>query len=120
MLPQCGIERFLTRMAERGMAYVMRESKGLSEFAIQAQRCGERAGDLGDFERVGEATAEVVCGQIVSETREDLGLSGEAPERAGVKNAGCIAREGRTVGVIGFGMDARSEIAISVDCDVAG
>ena len=88
MLPQCGIERFLTGVAEGGMADVVRQGKGLGEFAIQAQRCGERAGDLGDFKRVGEAAAEVVGGQIAEQGGRRPGSFRPAGERRAREECG--------------------------------
>lgn len=49
------------------------------------------------------------------ETREDLGLSCEAAEGAGVEDAGAVAREGRAIGMRLLGMLAGGECAKAVD-----
>ena len=46
------------------MADVVGQRQGLGQFRIEAQVCGEGAGDLRDFKRVGEAAAEVVGGSV--------------------------------------------------------
>ena len=38
----------------------MRERQRLSEIVVEAERAGERAGDLTDLERMGEPCAEIV------------------------------------------------------------
>ena len=99
ILPQCGVEGFFAGVAEGGMTDVVGEGESFSEFAVQAEGCGESAGDLGDFKSVGEAAAEMVSGEVAGEAREDLGLSRQPAEGAGVENAGGVAREGRTIGM---------------------
>ena len=118
VLPQRGIECFLARVAEGGMTDVVGEGKGLGEFAVQSQSRCEGAGDLGYFKRVRQPGAEMVCGKIVGKTREDLGLSGQPPECAGVKNAGGVAREGRPIRVRRLWMNSSSEIAAFFNCNV--
>ncbi len=120
VLSQCGIQGLFTGVAKGGMTDVVRQGEGLGEFGIQAQGCGESAGDLGNFEGVGEPAAEVVCRQVVGEAREDLGFSGQPAKGASMENAGGVACEGRTIGMRRLGMSAGGEIAISVDRDAVG
>lgn len=81
---------------------------------------GEGAGDLRDFESVGEAAAEVVAGRIVGETSEDLGFSGEAAEGAGMEDACGVASEGGTVGMGRLAMVAPDERACAGDGNGSG
>ncbi len=80
---------FLARMGERRMAEIMGEGDCLCEVRVQAQRVGDGAGDLGDFQGVGEAGAEVVA--FVG--HEDLRLFLEPAERGGVDDPVAVARE---------------------------
>ena len=93
ILAQCGIESLFAGVAKGGMTDVVGKGESLGEFWVQAQGGGERAGDLGHFEGMGEAAAEVVAGQIAREAGEDLGFSGQTAKGAGVKNAGAVAGE---------------------------
>ena len=84
------IERAFAGVTERRMAEVVRQRQRLGEVLVEAERAGERAGDLGDFQRVGEPGA-VMVALVVD---EDLRLVGEAPERGRVDDAVAIAAEG--------------------------
>ena len=57
-------------MAERGVTEIVREADGLGEVLVEAERAGDRAGDLRHFEAVGQPRAVVVALVI----DEDLGL----------------------------------------------
>ena len=65
---------------------------------LRVERAGDGAGDLRDFEGVGEAVAEVV-GVAAG---EDLGLGFEAAEGAGVDDAVAVALEVVAVGMRRF------------------
>src|ERR1700741_910562 len=54
------IELSLTRMTKRRGARVVNECECLHEFRIQSESAGDRAGNLGDLQRVGEPVAEVI------------------------------------------------------------
>ena len=84
------VERALAGVAERRMAEVVAERGGLGQVLVEAERAGERAGDLGDFQGVGQPGAEMIA--LVE--HEHLGLVGEPPERGGVDDAVAIAAEG--------------------------
>ena len=71
-----GVERVLARMAEGGVAEVVRQGERLREILVEAERAGERPGDLAHLDRVGQAGA-VVVALVVD---EDLRLVLEAPE----------------------------------------
>lgn len=78
------------------VAAVVAEGDGFGECHIEAECARDGRGNLGDFERVGEARALVVIGE-----HEDLRLAGETAERRGVENAITVAFEARTK-CIGF------------------
>src|SRR5208283_5660032 len=54
------VEHILARVAEGRVAKIMRERKRLGEIVVEAERAGERAGDLTDLERMGEPCPEMV------------------------------------------------------------
>ncbi len=116
-LLQRDIEGFFSGVAERGMPDVVGEGEGLSEFAIEAEGLCDGGGDLGDFKCVGQAAAGVVAGEIACQPGEDLGFSGEAPEGAGVKNAGGIAGEVGSIGMGRLRMLTLGEGTLTVDGD---
>ena len=84
-----GLERALAGVAERRMAEVMGERHGFREILIDAQRAGERAGDLPDLDRMGEAGAKM----IAVERHEDLRLMREAAKGGAVDDSVAIALE---------------------------
>src|SRR6516165_3202724 len=77
-------------------------SESLDEIDIQAKLCGDGAGDLCDFDGVGEAVAEVI-GVAAS---EDLSLVFEAAEGARVDDAVTVALKGVAVRVRRLGKTA--------------
>ena len=83
------IERALAGMAEGRMAEVVGQRTGLREILVEAQRARQRAGDLGDFEGVGEPGAVMVAFVV----DEHLRLVGEPAERGGMDDAVAIATE---------------------------
>ena len=64
------VQRPLPRVAEGRVPQVMAQGDGLGQILVQAQSAGDRAGDLGDFQRVGQAGAVVVA----LRGEKDLGL----------------------------------------------
>jgi hypothetical protein len=60
-LREAAIERALAGMAERRMPEVMRQRQRFAEVLVEPERTRQRAGDLRDFERVGEPGAEVIA-----------------------------------------------------------
>ena len=98
VLAHGGVQRFFARVAERRMADVVHQGQGFGEIDIEIQGSGDGAGDLRDFERVGEAVAEVV-GVAAG---EDLRLGFEAAESAGVNDAVAVALKIIAVGMRRF------------------
>ena len=55
------IECVLAGMAERRVSQVMRQRHGLDQIFVQAQRAGDRAAELRDFQRMRQPGAEQVA-----------------------------------------------------------
>ncbi len=87
---EAAIERALAGMAERRMAEVVGERQRLGQILVEPERASERACDLRDLERMGQAGAEMVA--LVED--EDLGLVGEPPEGGRMDDAVAVAAEG--------------------------
>ena len=83
------VERALAGMAERRMAEIVRQRQRLGEVLVAAERARQRAGDLRDFERMGEPRAVVVALVI----DEHLRLVRQPAERAGMDDPVAIAPE---------------------------
>ena len=97
---QAVVERVLAGMAEWRVAQVMRQRDGFDQIFIQPEFAGDRAAELGHFERMGQPGAK----QVALVVQEDLGLVDQAPERRAVDDAVAvalelIARGGRGLGV---------------------
>ena len=88
------IERALAGMAERRMAEVVAERERLGQVLVEPERAGERAGDLGDFQGVGQAGAEMIA--LVE--HEHLGLVRQPAERGRMDDAVAVAAEGAAGG----------------------
>ena len=88
-------------MAERRMAEIVRERQRLGQVLVEAERARERAGDLGNLERMGQPGAEMVA--LVED--EHLGLVGEPAEGAGVDDAVAVAAEGVAGGARRLGVE---------------
>ncbi len=86
---EAAIERALAGMAERRMAEIVGERQRLGQVLVEPERAGERAGDLRDFQRVGQPGAEMVA--LVED--EDLGLVGQPAEGGRMDDAVAIAAE---------------------------
>ena len=70
------VERIFAAMAERRMAKVVGEAQRLGQILVEAERPGDGAADLRDFEAVGQADAEM----IAVGRDEHLGLVAQAAE----------------------------------------
>jgi len=112
------IKRLFTGVAEGRVAYVMGEGEGFREFLVEAESGGDGTGDLGDFEGVRESAAEVIGGEVAGQAGEDLSFTGEAAKGAGVEDASTIAREGGSIGMVGFGVSTGYELSFALDSDV--
>ena len=86
---QAGIQRPLPGMAERGMAEVMRQRQRLGEVFIQPELAGQRAGDLGHLQRMGQPGAVM----IALMEHEDLGFVLQPAERGGMDDPVAIPAE---------------------------
>ncbi len=98
------VELALAGMAEGRMTDVVDQGESFDEFGVQAERGGNGAGDLGHFESVGEAVAEMI-GEAGA---EDLGFRFEAAEGAGMDDPVTIAGVFTAIGMRGFGKAAAS------------
>jgi len=112
---EAGIEGALASVAEGGMANVVDQSESFGKVLIEAERSRDGAGDLRDFDGMGEAAAEVVGGAA----GEDLGFACQAAEGAGLHDAFAITLEGRARRTKRRGMDAGKERIVRVSCDRA-
>lgn len=92
------VEGGLAGVSEGRVTEVVGQGDGFGERFVDAEGDGEGAGDLGDFEGVGEAGAEMV----VVGGGEDLGLVFESAESGGLDDALAVAVEGGAEGVGGF------------------
>ena len=90
------IQRPLSGVAEGGVAKVMGEADGLSQVLVEPQRPGDGAGDLGDFQRVGQAGAV----EVALRREEDLCFLLEPPERLAVEHPVAVPLEHRADGVL--------------------
>ena len=84
-----GAQRILAGMAERRMAEVVGEAQRLGQVLVEAERAGDGAADLRDFEAVGQADAEMVA----VGRDEHLGLVAQAAEGDRVDDAVAVALE---------------------------
>ena len=100
------VESLFAGVAEGRVADVVGQRQRLGQFRVQSQGGGQGAGDLGHFQGVGEAAAEVVAGRIAGQAGKDLGLAGQAAKGARVQDAGGVAGKGGAIGVRRLG-DAR-------------
>ena len=94
------VQRLLSGVGERRVPDIVSQRQGFGEILVQLQDVGQGARDLGDFDGVGQAIAEMV-GQAGS---EDLGLGLQAAEGTGMNHAVAVALESIAVRVIGFGV----------------
>src|SRR5262249_43453228 len=86
---EAAVERALAGMAEWRMPQIVPERERLSKVLIEAQGAGERAGDLGDFKRVGQPGAKMIA--LVED--KDLRLVSKAPKRRRMNDTVAVAAE---------------------------
>ena len=100
------LELIFPGVAEGRMTQIVGQSDGLGEVSVQPHGPGQGAGDLGDFQGMGQAGAEVIAFM----GHKDLGLFLQAAEGAGVDDAVAVAGEGgaRQAGMLGEPAPARS------------
>ena len=83
------VERALAGMAERRVAEIVRQRQRLGEILVEAERAGERAGDLRDLERMGQPRA-VMIALVID---EDLRLVRQPAESGGMDDSVAVAPE---------------------------
>ena len=83
VLAHGGVESFFSGVAEGRMADVVHQGKRFDEIGVESELRGDGAGDLRDFDRVGQAVAEV----IGVAAGENLGLGFQTAEGAGMNDA---------------------------------
>ena len=89
------------------MADVVNQREGFGEVGVEIQAGGDGAGDLRDFERMGQAVAKMI-GEAGG---EDLGFGFEAAESAGVDDAIAVAGVIVAVGMRRFRVTAAARLA---------
>ena len=89
----------LAGVAERRVAEIVAESGGLGEILVEAQIPGDRAGDLGHLDGVGQPGSKMVALLV----HEHLGLVRQAPESGGMDDAVAVALIGGARGRGGLG-----------------
>jgi hypothetical protein len=92
------VELSFAGVTEWRVADVVNEGESLGELGVQAERGGNGAGDLRDFERMRQAIAEM----IGIARGEDLSLGFETAECAGMDDAVAVARVVTAVGMRGL------------------
>ena len=95
VLAHGGVERFFAGVAERRMADVVDQRQRFDQIDVEVERAGDGAGDLRDFDGVGEAVAEVV-GVAAG---EDLRLGFQPAKGAGMNDAIAVALKVVAVGM---------------------
>jgi hypothetical protein len=88
------------------MSDVVDQRKRFHQVLIQGEYAADSAGDLGNFDRMGQPVAKV----IGNAGRKDLRFGFETPESAGMNHAVAIALEGISIGVIGLGVPASAAL----------
>ena len=96
VLRACAVELLFAGVAERRMADIVDQRERFGEIGIQMQRAGNGAGDLRDFEGVGEAIAEMVG----IARGEDLRFGFEAAESARMDDAVAVTRVIVAIGML--------------------
>ena len=94
------IQRALARMAKRRMAEVVGQTDALDKILVCPKRSGDRAPNLGNFERMGDAGPIVVpLGDD-----EDLGLALQPPPRRRMQHAFAVTLEGGPIRLLRVGV----------------
>src|SRR4029079_8275642 len=86
---QAFVQRPFAGMTERGVTEVMGQRQRLGEVLVKPELPGQRAGDLGHFQRVGQPGAVM----IAFVEHENLGFMLQAAEGGGMDNPIAIAPE---------------------------
>jgi len=94
------VESLLPGMPEWRMTDVVDERESLCERRIEAECAGCGAGDLSNFQGMGEAASRVIA--LCAPSGEHLRLTRETTKGLGMKNAPNVADEWRTVRMIGL------------------
>jgi hypothetical protein len=110
-----GVEGLFSGVTERRMAEIVNQRQRFGEIDVEIERGGYGAGDLRDFDRVGETVAEVV-GVAAG---EDLGFVFEAAKGAGMDDTITVALEIVAIGM-GYFRDAASAGMFYVDRVASG
>jgi len=84
------LKRLLARMAEWGMANIMRKAEGLGKVFVQTQRPGKGTADLGHFQTMRQADPEMVSVR----SNENLRLVPKPAEGNGVNDPIAVALKG--------------------------
>ena len=98
VLPHGGVQRFFSGMAKGRMSDVVHQGEGLHQIHVQPKLGGDGAGDLRDFDGMGEAIAEVV-GEAAG---KNLCLGFEPAKSAGMNDAVPVPLEIIAIGMLGF------------------
>ena len=93
-------------MAKRRVSEIVRQRQGLRQIFVEAEGAGDRAGDLRDFEAVGQA-GPVMVALVID---EDLCLVLEAPEGARMDDAVAVALKRRAHLVLGLRVEATATV----------
>ena len=101
-LGQQRVEGGLAGVAERRMAQIVSQRSRLGQGRIDAKRIGQSAGQVSDFERVGQPGAEVIALVIDEYLRFILQTS----ESRGVHDALTVDHERRDCRCVGIGVHA--------------
>ena len=96
------------------MSQIMCETDRLHEILVAAQSPRQGAADLGNFQRVGEAGAEVIAFVV----DEDLRLVFEASESCGVQDAVAVALERGAV--LGFVIQVGASLRVAAPHPIRG
>src|SRR6201999_3532275 len=124
-LAQAPIQGVLAHVAERGVAEVVPEPDGLAQVLVEREGAGDRPGDLGDLEGVGQAGAVVVAGG----RHAHLGLVLEPATRLAVHDPVPVALKRRPQTAVGLGVAAlrrigtrgqRGEVGLLTGTDALG
>src|SRR5712692_8714465 len=97
-----GVESLFAGMAEWRVADIVRQSKRFHQVHIQAKLGGDGAGDLGDFDGVREAIAEVVGVTAGG----DMGLRFQAAKSPREDNPVTVTLEVVSIRMLGLGITA--------------
>ena len=112
---QAFVKSLFAGVAKGRMADVVGKGQRLGQILVQPEGAGESAGDLGDFQCMGQAASEVVRQGIAGQPCEDLRLAGQPSEGAGVQNARAVAGKGSAVGMGRLGVGATSQFVVCGD-----